>query len=402
MNPLVRAFRGTAEISGDDHIEFLKNLGQEAGQAVAVMADALNDHATEIRVAAAAALGWIRPTNERAIAELVRAIKDREIEVRRAAYESLCQIGLQARASVPHLILALRRGGEELDRSYAASALGRIDPTDHATVAALVEAAEDAEINVRVCVAGALGHPDHPFAQTVVPVLIRLLRDASERVRQSAARSLGYIGPAAQYAVAALVEALADEDSYVRAYAAESLGWIGPAAKQAWKPVWILRHTDKEPHVRVAAAYAQGVLDAFSRGWSENNQNRLRLAAIEADALNRLSQLKLFYVVMRAYMEGGNSLRGTREALLNHHFHNLANDDLPTSVQSFSVTFDKLMDFFPVVMKKPDFQIVSKPKGLPARFTDDAQAAWLWTDKFLRRHLAPDWFGFSRLLPQGE
>ncbi|AMV40251.1 hypothetical protein VT85_22660 [Planctomyces sp. SH-PL62] len=199
-----------------------------------------------------------------------------------------------------------------------------------------------------------------------------------------------------------MIEALADEDSYVRAYAAESLGWIGPAAKQAWKPVWILRHTDKEPHVRVAAAYAQGVLDAFSRGWTDNSQNRLRLAVLEADALNRMIQLKMFYIVMRAYMEGGNSLRATREALLNHHFHNLANDDLPTSVQSFSVIFDKLMDFFPAVMKNPDFQIVSKPKGLPARFTDDAQAAWQWTDKFLRRHLAPDWFGFFRLLPDRE
>ncbi|HEV3028546.1 MAG TPA: hypothetical protein VG457_13290, partial [Planctomycetota bacterium] len=40
--------------------------------------------------------------------------------------------------------------------------------------------------------------------------------------------------------------------------------------------------------------------------------------------------------------------------------------------------------------------------GGPHQFTEDDRKAWEWADQFLRRLLAPDWFGFSRLTPEDE
>jgi HEAT repeat protein len=59
----------------------------------------------------------------------------------------------------------------------------------------------------------------------------RLLADESPKVRWSAARSLGRIGPQASAAVPALIEALKDEDESVRMFAAWALPRVGPQAK---------------------------------------------------------------------------------------------------------------------------------------------------------------------------
>jgi hypothetical protein len=87
-----------------------------------------------------------------------------------------------------------------------------------------------------------------PTATSVVSALIQALEDENSRVRRSAARALGRIGPE-EGVVPALIQALGDEDSDVRWHAARALGLIGPGAAEA-VPALIQALGDEDSDVR--------------------------------------------------------------------------------------------------------------------------------------------------------
>ena len=99
--------------------------------------------------------------------------------------------------------------------------------------------------------AWALGQGDRGSATVSDALLAALKGDANERVRVTAAWSLGNLN--GRNAVDGLVAALADPVPDVRRRAAWALGNISP--KQAPRPLVALL-SDKEPRVRTLAAWA--------------------------------------------------------------------------------------------------------------------------------------------------
>jgi HEAT repeat protein len=149
---------------------------------------------------------------------------------RNAAY-GLAEIGA---ASIPAL-LALLAEGQQRARKLACFALGEIEGSDAAVMAALCGAAADADAQVRINAVEALGLK--PGTPASVQALTTALRDEDAQVRFSAAFSLAQLGPNARDAVPALGQALADDNRYVPGYAVEALARIAtPEAMQTLIP----------------------------------------------------------------------------------------------------------------------------------------------------------------------
>lgn len=100
-----------------------------------------------------------------------------------------------------------------------------------ADVDALIAQLGDADSNVRITAAAALGKLGAD-ADAAVPPLQETLRDPHPEVRQASARALGDIGEAAQGTTPALETALSDEDLRVQLAAAWALVKLDPAGRK--------------------------------------------------------------------------------------------------------------------------------------------------------------------------
>jgi len=111
-------------------------------------------------------------------------------------------------------------------------------------ISLLLESAKNSDVNVRRAVASALSIivvRDKVNSDLMVGSLISFLEDEDARIRLTAARALGRIGPPAASAVPALALLLRDSEQgsepgsivRVRSFAAMSLGKLGPVAAGA-------------------------------------------------------------------------------------------------------------------------------------------------------------------------
>jgi HEAT repeat protein len=146
------------------------------------------------------------------------------------AAQMLGALGPKAKAAVPALIQALKKGNGQVVY-YATSALGQIGAP---AVPALKEAIKDKSPRLRASAAAALANV-RPTPKGTVTLLIRLLKDdKSANVRGAAARALIPVREKAKTAVQPLLQALKDPSPSVRASAGTALKWIDPeAAKRA-------------------------------------------------------------------------------------------------------------------------------------------------------------------------
>jgi HEAT repeat protein len=128
-------------------------------------------------------------------------------------------MGAEARAAVPHLIEALEDADVQV-RWDAAKTLGKIGPAAGAAVSALAALANDpSDALVRQYAVGALGRIGKN-AKGAVPSLIHALKESSMDLHVKAAEALVGIGVAA---VPALIEAMRDTDQAFRVRAAGTL-----------------------------------------------------------------------------------------------------------------------------------------------------------------------------------
>jgi len=148
---------------------------------------------------------------------LKEALKDKDSDVRRAAAEALGKIG--SPEAVAALIPALQDKRSDV-RGSTAEALAQVGSPE--AVAALIPALRDEDSDVRGSTAEALAQVGSPEA---VAALIPALRDKDSVVRRAAAEALGEIG--SPEAVAALNSALQDKGRNVKRAAARALGKIG-------------------------------------------------------------------------------------------------------------------------------------------------------------------------------
>jgi len=145
----------------------------------------------------------------------------------------------------------------------AASASPLAAPTD-ASLSALLVRIDSPEPRLRASAARALGRLG-PAASPAVPRLVRRLGDPEPPVRAGAAWALGQIGPPARPALLPLVERLRDDDPSVRFHAGESLGRIGPDTEAARRALVAVVEDAAAPG-RAEAAAALGHLGAAAQG----------------------------------------------------------------------------------------------------------------------------------------
>ncbi len=132
--------------------------------------------------------------------------------------------------------------------AVAARALEAIGPRSRAAIPALDRALQDPVPEVRLRAAAALA----AIGKESVPVLTQALADPKIDVRQAAAAGLGTIGPDASAAVLDLARRLKDQNERVRDTAARSLGRIGAPGL----PYLLEVVLDEDEHGREMAANA--------------------------------------------------------------------------------------------------------------------------------------------------
>ena len=271
------------------------------------------------RAAAANALGGVLRLNPKyspALDALIRALADTADAVRVAAAAALAREGVRAPGAVPGLITVLGDSAHPEVRAHGARVLGTVlaqlaqrrrrggaaDDTVamRAGIEALVSAAADSDVRVRVAVARGLGglgpagvtvsprvrlilaaFAESPVADLraaglqglvnsgapatlVVPAARSALGDSASSVRLTAARALERFGAEAKAAIPELVRTLSDQNAFVRSASASAIGEIGPELARA-----PLERALRDPSssVRQEAAHA---LEGFHRAGNED------------------------------------------------------------------------------------------------------------------------------------
>ena len=214
----------------------------------------------DTRLLAIRSLGLIRTITSDVITTLVEALEDEDGEVRSFAISALGHIATVAPNIIRKVLWALEDEDDKV-RSAAAYALGHIGPAIPEVIPALIVALSDQSGIVSNSVAIALSR----IGSAAIPGLLRAIEDQtqSDDARSSAAKALGWIGPAGPEVIPALIQALADKDARVRAAAAAALGEIGPAAVEA-VPALIQTLQDRDVSVIVDAATALGKIGPAS------------------------------------------------------------------------------------------------------------------------------------------
>lgn len=133
--------------------------------------------------------------------------------------------------SVPHLA-DLVRESDPGTRYLAAKALGQIGDEAEASVPALLLAMRDNDMFLRAGITGALINIGYP----AVPGLTKALFDHNKAVKRAAAKALGKIG--SDRCVPALINSMSDTDPGVRKFVREALERIdSPEARDALNDV---------------------------------------------------------------------------------------------------------------------------------------------------------------------
>jgi HEAT repeat protein len=260
QNRAIAALRSRKSADRVGAVHELQRLnGGDLAVAMSSLIRALEDPETEVRVAAAEALGSIGPTAMRsqAISSLIGALEDPETEVRVEAAKALGSIGPTVMRS---------QSGQEGVRNAAT---------------ALVRRLKDPQPGVRTAAATSLGSilwPSGPVAlnsatdrQAVMDALASVLRDRDARVRLTAIKALVSRGSGAG-PPKALLMALDDESAENRATAIGSL-WFYGQGLNPWVPA-LLRVASKDPDPSV-----QGQIFSL---W---NNKRLSPPAVTVDAV---------------------------------------------------------------------------------------------------------------------
>jgi HEAT repeat protein len=270
-------------------IRALGSIGPDADAAVPALARLLESQKKYNRILAAGALGEIGPAAKTAIPlllagrtdqynslhfdnalagigrpllpHLIRDLQSGQPEAQLRAAQLIWHMGPDAAATAPALARALRECDAET-RAPLVTALDRLGPRARPAVDAIRHLLRDEDKWVRYRAASALVGIDSDYGETVLPVLVELLRD--EETRCHAMDVVAGIGPAADEAVPELTAALEAENMYVRHRAAAAL-WL--VRRRPDDAITVIRQgmADENYESRADAAFWAGQIGPTAR-----------------------------------------------------------------------------------------------------------------------------------------
>lgn len=261
----------------------LDQIGPVPKPEISELALALKDGDPLVRKNVVRTLGLMRSEVESVFPLLMQALGDESQSVRVQAIDSIRDLGVET----PEIVTALKRIIEDRNnshnvRSAAQSLIKRfeenrtyinriydkdISTKDRAAYTRFLGWLSIATPQALAALGAALENDDlresagwslEQLGAIAVPALMQALGDDQWRVRERAARALGYIGPDASAAVFTLRFALKDGDKDVRAQSARALGKIGIAAAEAI-PDLVKVLDDRRKAVRFEVAHALGM-----------------------------------------------------------------------------------------------------------------------------------------------
>lgn len=251
-----------------DLIEALEDVDdatrEEAAKALADLGDpntldelltAIEDDYWAVRVQIGWAFGKIG--GERAIDGLIVLFNDSMMEVQAEAVLAMASIGV---GTVPKLITCLKDERWRV-REQAAKSLGLLKDSQ-AVQGLMIVAGRDRDGAVKSAAAEALGRIGDSKA---VPALIKLFKDTSKIVRETAGTALLYIG---EDSIPALIETLKDPHFVVRCHGVRALGGMTTDYQmgRAWTTdsrvvdALIVALKDEDRAVREDATIALGII----------------------------------------------------------------------------------------------------------------------------------------------
>ncbi|MCC7386438.1 MAG: HEAT repeat domain-containing protein [Deltaproteobacteria bacterium] len=207
---------------------------------ITVLEGCLAAGSTELRVAAARALGQVGTPN--ALRGLVASIATPVRTLREVITDTLAKQGVG-------VISLLKEAPQGIDTSLGiAWTLGKTG--DPAALEHLGEMVGRPEPELRAAVAGALGKIRHPRSAELLSALIR---DRNERVRAAAVNALGAVGGPGM--IALLAQAAEDPDTFVRHRVPVAIGRVGGTEALAALEALERKVTDEETSCRLAIGF---------------------------------------------------------------------------------------------------------------------------------------------------
>jgi HEAT repeat protein len=187
----------------------------------------LKDKAANVRRLSAEALREYGAKAREAGPQLTALLEDTDESVRGQAFDTLGNIGLEPKELFAAASKILRAKGDKLNAAAAAT-IRRLGPTMLPEVVAALRA-DDAKsadgAGLRLVCLQTLTMSG-PGAKEAMPDLMKALGDPSPKVRLTAARALGNLGPDAKNAVDALTGLQNDSDGSVKAIAKAAVAQI--------------------------------------------------------------------------------------------------------------------------------------------------------------------------------
>lgn len=159
----------------------LREMGEAAAPAAAVLGDALRDPSDDVRFAAVLALWEMGAVAAPAVDALKGALKDKKAPIRFLAASALGKMGAAAAPALPDLQQALQDAKDDDVRSAAARALGKIGPQAAPAIPDLRKALQEEYLFIRSAAEAALGKIPHSGLEEGKPSPARLASEEEKR-----------------------------------------------------------------------------------------------------------------------------------------------------------------------------------------------------------------------------
>jgi HEAT repeat protein len=223
---LVAAIKDASPRMRETVVLGLARTGTEAQSVAVALAEMLNDTNFNVRNSASNGLQRLGSV---AVPALTPIIEHGSPEARSTATQLLLQANMSLWAAARPLA-KMAQADDPVSRQQAIEALGALRALTPVPFRALTNALNDPVPEVRLAAVKALRNyaTFTIYARRATESLPRCLHDDSPKVREEAARTLGYMGPTAESATPELNALLEDREEAVRNAAKEALGRIQP------------------------------------------------------------------------------------------------------------------------------------------------------------------------------